>query len=393
MTYGLTDEGLTVPTVTEIQDALKADIWANIDAGQDLGETSPLGQIVGRIALREQRLWELGATCHNQMNPKAAEKRLLDNVCALTGTRRKEPKASIARDVELDLDASTTVPAGSLINNPDIPGVLFSLMADVTSTTAGTYVGDFECTTTGPTAANSGTLINIVSTVSGWNTVTNPLDAELGNNLEEDTDLRIRRKQELPAQGDCTLDSCVAAVEELDGVLAVAGFENVLLTTDDDGLPGKSFEIVVWDDVGMDADDTEIAQAIWDNKPAGMRAYGTTTAQARDSKGRLRDVSFTRATQVPIYFDVFATVDLTSFPADGDDQIKDALVALGDALEMGDDVIALAFRAAGLTVRGVTDVPALELDFGSSPTATANIPVGSRQIATFDTGRITVTHV
>lgn len=393
MTYGLTDEGLTVPTVTEIQDALKADIWSEVDPGQDLGETSPLGQIVGRIALREQRLWELGAVCHNQLNPKAAEKRLLDNVCALTGTRRKAPEPSIARGVELDLDASTTVPAGSLINNPSIPDVLFKAIDDIVSTTAGTYTGDFECTEDGPTAANAGTLTNIVSTVSGWNSVTNPLDAELGNLLEEDTDLRIRRKEELPAQGDCTLDSCVAAVEQLDGVLSVEGFENVFLTTDDDGLPGKSFEIVVWDDVGQDASDEEIGQTIWDNKPAGMRAYGSTTVEVRDSRGRVREVSFSRATQLTIYLDVFATVNDDTFPDDGDDQIKAAIVAKGETLKMGDDVIALAFQAAPLAVTGVTDVPTLELDTASSPSATANIPVTSRQIATFDTSRITVTHV
>jgi hypothetical protein len=41
-------------------------------------------------------------------------------------------------------------------------------------------------------------------------------------------------------------------------------------------------------------------------------------------------------------------------------------------------------------VAGVTDVTLLELDDASSPTATVNIPIALRQIARFDTARITV---
>ena len=84
-------------------------------------------------------------------------------------------------------------------------------------------------------------------------------------------------------------------------------------------------------------------------------------------------------------------MDSSIYPVDGDDQVKAAAVAKGiTALGLGDDVIALVFRAAALTVTGVIDVTAFTLGYTISPVGTSNLSVASREIAVVDTSRIVV---
>jgi hypothetical protein len=92
------------------------------------------------------------------------------------------------------------------------------------------------------------------------------------------------------------------------------------------------------------------------------------------------------------YFALTVLTDPTKFPADGAAQIKAALVALGASAQIGDDVYAARFKAEPIIkIAGVLDVTSFALDFVSSPSATINLPISAREIATFDTSRITVT--
>jgi uncharacterized phage protein gp47/JayE len=162
--------------------------------------------------------------------------------------------------------------------------------------TAGVQEIEFESVEYGPIVANADTLTVITAPVSGLNSATNPLDATLGNLREEDTPLRIRRAEEFAASGACTVDAIRAALLQVSGVKQAFVCENVTLETDGNGLPGKSFEAVVYDGETPEAEDGDIAQVIWDNKPSGGESYGATTEEAIDSKGVTQAVKFSRAT-------------------------------------------------------------------------------------------------
>ncbi len=389
---GLTETGFEAKTLEEIKGEIEADERADIDAGIDLTPEQPLGQINGIMAKKLAELWEVAQTLANAMNPNAAEDFLLDNVCLLTGTKREPAKRStvtITADVN-DLFAAT---AGQLIINVDgQPDVQFR-NRDVVDTLspAGEYPIVFECTEYGPVVAAATTLSVITSPVSGLNTVTNAEDAVLGKFDEKDVPLRARREDELTAPGACTVDSIRADVLQVPGVKQCYVFENVGLTTDENGLPGKSIEVVIYDGETPEADDEEIAQTIWDSKPSGGQTVGTTSQEVLDSTGIPRPVYFSRATVVNVWLEYDATVDSNFFPLTGADLIKLAAAAYGvSRLNLGLDVFAMAFKAQALTVAGVLDVPALRLGFTASPVGTANLTITGRQIANIDTSRITV---
>jgi len=213
----------------------------------------------------------------------------------------------------------------------------------------------------------------------------NALDATPGTNLETDAAFRQRREQLLRATGQGTLEAIIARVIEVEDVVQVFGFENTTLVTDSDGLPGKAFEIVV--SGGADAD---IAEAIWNAKPAGILSFGTTTVQVTDSQGVDHDISFSRPTLLNMWCDYDVTANADEFPVDGEDQIKAAVVALGDLLQIGEDVSYAKFGCAPFDVTGVTDITLFELSDFTPPTGLVTFVVASRELAVFDTSRINV---
>jgi hypothetical protein len=213
----------------------------------------------------------------------------------------------------------------------------------------------------------------------------NSTDAVVGNDLETDPDFRLRREALLRVIGAGTVEAIRAKLLTIDDVIQAMVFENVELTTDGDGLPGKAFEAVV-----QGGDDQEIADAIWEVKPAGMLAHGDVTKTVTDSQDIDHEIKFSRPEEIPIFIDLEVTVDADIFPADGASQIETALKEYGDALNVGDTVYALAFKSVPLSIAGVLDVTAYTIDDVDPPVGSINIVLTSRQLATFDLEDINV---
>lgn len=218
------------------------------------------------------------------------------------------------------------------------------------------------------------------SEVKGFNSA----DADEGRELETDPEFRLRRIELLEIAGSGTFEAIRARVREISGVIQAYVFENVDIDTVGGMLP-KSFEVVV-----LGGDDQEIAETIWQHKPAGIQAMGTTTKYVDDSQGFSHVIEFSRPTAVPIYIEVSILVDAELFPDDGDDQVKAALKAKGDLLDIGEDVISLRFKCVPLDVAGVIDVTAWLIDDVDPPLGSGNITIDYRDLATFDTANIDV---
>lgn len=400
---GLTAQGFQAKTLQEILAEIQADQLAEVAADLDLSPAQPLGQINGIISDKLAEAWELLALAYSAFNESQAEGYLLTALALLTGTKRP-PASKSTVTCTLTLAAATTVPAGRVISVTGQPTIRFVLTADVVSTTSGDYPGIFEAEITGPVVANAGTLEVIVTPVSGWTAVTNPLDAAVGRNEATDTELRQRRAEELAAPGSSTTDairSDILQIEHTDGSKPVEEcrvFENTTLVTDGDGLPGKSFEVVLWDGATPLATNAEIGKVVWESKPSGIESYGVTSANVLDSLGFTRTIRFTRATQRLVWLTYTLTTDNTFDPINGPAALKALVVSRSDALlkqaggghVLGADVIALAFRAVALEITGVVDISDFRLGFASSPTGTANLTIASRELARFDTSRIVV---
>jgi uncharacterized phage protein gp47/JayE len=440
-TYGMTTEGFVPKTFEIIKGELEAELRSAYGANLDLSPTSVIGVLVGLWANYLAELWEVGQAVDSGFDPDAASGQALVALCALTGTVPKAPTPSTVTLLVTGTNG-TSIAAGKVAVVADTgerfeitdAGTLATATAWATATayvagdirqangniylctdpgtsagsgtgpstngsaiTDGTvewqYVGlgsayaevDAESEDNGPVAAVAGTITEIATPVAGWSGVYNALDATPGQSLESDAELRVRRENELDAISSATLDAIRSKLLDLDDVETVYIFENSTNATDGEGVPPNSFEALV-----LGGDDTEIAQSIWDNKPIGIGTHGDETVSITDTQGFDHDVLFSRPTERTIYATITLTYDADVYPSDGDDQIKAAIVAFGDAFTVGKDVYAAALKAQAYQVPGVLGVTTCFIDTSPAPAAETTIACTTRQLAVFDTSRVTV---
>ncbi len=227
----------------------------------------------------------------------------------------------------------------------------------VTETTPGLYPNiniNVTAETAGATAAPAGSLTVIETPVTGWDSFTNALDAEVGKEIETDAELRIRRLQTLAAPGSGTVDGIRAEILEITAVTAALVYENDTIVVDGAGRPPKSIEAVVLD--GANAD---IADAIWDSKSAGIETHGGVTVVVTDSQGFDHDVKFSRPTPITVWLEIDIVVDST-FPAGGLTAIETEVIDFAEdqttGFSIGNDVIVTELYEAVHNVTGVLDI-------------------------------------
>ena len=153
----------------------------------------------------------------------------------------------------------------------------------------------FECSVVGAKIVVYGSLTVIETPWSGLEEVFNFDDGILGRGHEKDAEARIRREQSLQAAGAGTLPAIVARIgDDIDGVSIVKGFEN-REDIEVDGRPPHSFEVVIVGGV-----DQEIADILWQIKPAGIQTVGNAPnntglgISVLDSNGDLQIMHFSR---------------------------------------------------------------------------------------------------
>lgn len=399
--FGITPTGFQKRTLEDLLAQVATDQQSSISANLDTSSSSPVGQINAVLMKAVSELWDLAQAVYDGFDPDKNEGDAQDAVAAITGTKRIAAAPSQVR-MSLGLNATTTVPVGSLVSELGSPDILFKLVGseatpgmvvpgDVASTTAGTYFARFECTKTGPIAAPAGTLTVIVTAVTGWNSATNAADADLGRDVETADDMRQRREDELAAEGTSPVDEIRAELLKLTGMVQANVFENVGDVVDGDGRPPHSVEALVFDGPSPTVADNTIAQTIWDSKAGGIQTFGSTPGTATDSQGNPQTIKFNRPTQVPIYFTISVSVG-DGFP--GDTALKAAIVAFGQTHQgMGDDVILASFYGPVFAVGGVLNLTSFKAGFAPSPSGTTDLAIAARNLATFDTSRIVIIHV
>jgi uncharacterized phage protein gp47/JayE len=389
-TYGVTPEGFVRPSVQELLALIEADQRAGISATLDLSSDSVVGQLNGIFANQLGVAWEALEVAYNAFDPDRAEADALTSLLKLTGSeRRGASKSELEGDsaVIVNLAPGTTLLAGVHFAHVDgKPDVRFTPQADFTASLLFTadYEVDFEAEVTGPVQAIANTLKVIATPVVGWNSVNNPFDAVLGRTVDSDADARLRREAALARTGSSTVDAIRADVLAVEDVTSVQVFENYTDATDTNGLPAKSFEVVLWDDAG--ADDDEIAQAIWGSKAGGIQPYGEESGTATDANGDPHTVAFSRANAVNIWIE-YDLVEKDGYVGDADFELTVA-TALDAAFSTGQTVtfyeLLVATEGLGALVRAV------RFGTSASPTDDADVPITNRQIARFDTARISI---
>lgn len=390
---GIDADGFTAKTLEDIQTAIEGDQRALVSAGLNTSSASPIGQVNGIVASKVREVWELAQAVYNSFFASQAEGYALTLRSALTGTVRSAATYStVAATVNVE---PGTYAIGSLIASVDgSPTSRFSNSTEVVNAgaVAANVAATFTCETTGPVRANAGTLTVIAQAVTGWNSITNAADATLGAEEETDEALRIRREQELRAQGSTTVNAILAdLLRDVDGVVSVSILENDTGTTDGNGVPAHSIECIVYGPASpTSADNQAVAEVIFGSKAAGIGTYGTTTKTVVDDQGTSHSVKLTRPTTLDAYVELTIEVDADTYA--GDTAVKEAVAAAADGLGPGD--ILDWRRVVGLpySVSGVTRVTAFGMSTsGGGPFTETSITPTIRQIVTISTANVAVT--
>lgn len=434
----LLDTGLLIQTVDEIREEINQllyGIYGNID----LTDEDPLGQFIGILAERELLIQQQMQVIYNARDVDKNTGASQDSTAAITGSARKKAKPSTAV-LSLTGSDGTSIPALSEVS-VDGSGARYitqvdQLLSDVNvwlsstvhvvgqiasnsgnvyiCTVAGTsaasggpatedaaivdgtitwrFVGngtalasDVEAKSSdnGPIAGLSGTITVIETVLSGWESVINLLDVDLGQDIETDEVFRLRRDREVALAGNSTVPAMYAALSDIPDVDSVRNFWNNSSVTDSDGVPPHGLEALVIGGV-----DQDIINALGENLSGGTATYGTVSGTWEDPEGNSHTISFSRTTDTDIYVEVTLTYNSDTYPSDGDTQIQAAIAA--GSKGVGFDVVSSAIKALCFSVEGVLDVSLAYIGLSASPVSETTLSIGSRELGVFDTSRVTV---
>lgn len=254
---------------------------------------------------------------------------------------------------------------------------------------------DAECTVTGPLNAVAGDITQRTTPVAGVQGVTNIEDATPGTDIESHEHLRERREEELAKAGKGTLPAIKAAVlgiVDADGnrpVVSCTVFRNNTDTTNGDGMPPHSIEVLARIPVGAEYD-ALMAKVLFEEVSGPARAYGSTPVTYTDSEGFDHDFAFSRPTLKPIHVIVNMVVDEDTWPDNGPALVKQAIVDWGDAQKTGRDVESTRIASLAFIDDSVIRVTSCLIGLVDPPVASTAIAIALRELATYDTANIDV---
>lgn len=393
-TFGVTPQGFQRKTIEDILGEIEADERADIADDLDVSTASAVGQLNGIFARQLGIAWENLEVCYHGSDPDGSEGRLLEMVSKLTGTFRRGNTPSQVGLV-CNLDEGTVLSANEAFAAiEDQPDIRWTPLATFTAASDGSHTVTFVSEQTGKIEGFAGTINVIATPITGWNSVVNPDDAELGLEVDKDPDLRQRREREIATIGSATVRAITANLWQtfVKDLQSLTVFENETDVPDANGLPPHSVEALIYDGEVPSIANNDIATVIMGSKAGGIRAFGTSSGNATviiNGVTTTKVVGFSRPAQLLVYL----IVDLKKIVPGyvGDTVVNEYIATQANAMfSPGEEVIALAIRAMPLDLAGIKDVTSLRLGLSASPAGTINLPVTVRQIARFSTSRIIV---
>lgn len=253
--------------------------------------------------------------------------------------------------------------------------------------------GEFQALVAGSISAPANTLQNIVTPIAGWDSINNIVPGTTGSEEETDEELRIRRRENQNLSCGGTEEAIISRIlQNVDGVSDVFAVSNRTNSTDGDGRPAKSVEMTV-----LGGTDQDVGDELWLALPAGIESYGNTTVIVEDSEGNSQTVKFTRPENVYIWLNIDITLYAEeTFPSNGTEQVKEEIVTFAASeYIIGKDVLRERlyqpiFQVPGIASATIT-VATSSTPAGPPGSYTASdVPIDSREIAVFNTARITV---
>lgn len=390
-----TSAGIVIPTDADILAGVQIDQNTAFGGGVNPALETPQGQLASSMAaIVSDKDGEI-AYVVNQVDPQYATGRFQDAIGRIYFLTRK-PATATAVICNLGGLNATLVPSGTLAQ--DTSGNTYVLLGDVTIPSSGSVSSSWANLTTGPIPCPAGTLSLVYKAVPGWDTITNPTDGSIGQNVESPAEFEFRRQNSVAQNAQGITEAIKGKVFEVLNVLDCYVIDNPLGTTVNTGptnYPVLAHSVYVAVVGGLNAD---IAEAIWDKKSGGCNYNGNTSVIVYDTTYSFPQpqytVLFERPSALPIKFAV-QIVNSPSLPSNIATQIKNAIIAqfngTNGALRerIGGTVLAASYYGPVSAV--ASNVILLSILVGTSSATLTSVGVGIDQAPTLAASDITVT--
>lgn len=305
--------GIKESFVSAYQNALGANI--NTEAGtfqgqMILNDTAMLAYAQNQCAL-----------IANSYSVLTAKGTALDVVANFWGYYRKQGVATVVNCTLTGTDG-TVIPADSLVGDGTYE---YRLLDDVTIGSNGKATGQFQCTVSGAISVVSGGITEVITEISGWDTVTNNNAGITGYDTESDNAFRARITANwfnIRARGALgAIWDNMGALENVASVLVRENPSNADMVIDDFTLPEHSVFVCV-----AGGDSTDIARCMYNQKTIGANTSGNTRVTYYDSTtGLTNRYWIERAEEVNLSVEVnYSSSYYTT--ADVEEQIKTAIM-------------------------------------------------------------------
>jgi uncharacterized phage protein gp47/JayE len=404
----ITREGYIQVTQDDYATLLGTEYLA-IDPEWNIAPDTPDGQLIGIFGETLGLLDEQQGNTYNSFDPDRAIGQALDSLCKICNIERL-PAAPSTAVVTATGTLGTVLVPGTLIRSRTL-GTEWASDSLATIGSGGTVEVPLTCTEDGPNQADSLTLTEIVNSVAGLDSVTNPAPAVIGRNTEGDTSLRVRRYHSVSNAGASQVDNIYSVIANIPSVLSAHIYENDGAGDDENGFPGHSLTILV-----EGGGDQEIANRIYYKKSPGCRLYAisgqsVTKEVTSTVTGNKFDVVFNRPDTIVCKTAItIAKPTADIIPQGQADAIKVAIqeYAIGElqgvgtgfnnsGFSIGDDVYASRLYTPVNSVIG-HQTPGFyvqSLLLGSGPASSAvhtEIAIGPAEYGVFDPTNIEVTY-
>lgn len=311
--YGVTPYGFRRKLYNEILANKLARAREVFGVNIDTSETSFLGLTLRNAAWEDAELWEHMEEVYYAPFVNTSEGTSLDHVgMYLTITRRPAIKSKGL--LKITGRDGTLVPKGFKVGKDNL---IFETVEDVMIVNGSADVG-IESVGAGKIYnVDAGQINEILNPIAGVEEVINENPTENGLDVETDEEFRNRYRQSYARVGGSTVPAITAALLDTPGVVDAEVIENTMMV-EINGIPPKAFECFVY---GGEEDD--IILAIYQNKAAGIQAYGETVIDVTDDNGEVHKIGYTRAEVVDIWVKLIITKDVDY---KGDDTVKRSVV-------------------------------------------------------------------
>ena len=363
----------------------------------DTNPETPAGQLIdGQTALASEKDNDM-VYIANMFNPKNATGVWQDALAAIYFLNRK---IALPTYVTCQVRGAygTTIPYGALVQ--DVNGYTFlntSVVVIGSSGTANIYV---RCTETGAVEVAPNTVTQIVTTVPGWDSVTNPSAGVTGRDEESQAAFENRRAGSVGKNSHGAVASIYGTIADLNNVVAVLVLEN---TTNADKtikgvtLAGHSVYISVYG-----GDNTDIARAIYNKIDGGVGTQGNTMLTynpASDNIADQPDALYTYYIERPDTVETAVKVTVSDDETTGlTNAIKEAVVENFNGnssfrrVKMGDTLYASRFYADVIKA-GVTMLENIEIKYPSATGSYADsIDIPASELPTISAEDVTVVY-